>query len=202
VASATLLPAAGRAMRPARYTDVAIVLHWLIAICILLQIAMGLAMVNLTLPLAQKFYLFQLHKSVGITVLGLVLLRIVWRLAHSPPPLPDAMPEWERRAAGGTHHTLYAFMLLLPLTGWAVVSASPRNIPTVLYGIVPWPHLPILSTLTDKKPVEAVLQVIHSYGGFLLIAILVLHIGAALRHGLLLRDGVLSRMLPWGERSA
>lgn len=199
---AVALTAAQRPIRPARYTWVAIALHWLIAVCILAQIAMGLSMVNLTLTLPQKFRLFQLHKSVGITILGLVLLRVAWRLAHPAPLLPRTMPPWEKRAASGTHWLLYAFMLLMPLTGWAVVSASPLNIPTVLYGLVPWPHLPILATLSDKKPVEGILQLIHNTGGILLIALLALHIGAALRHGLVLRDGVFSRMLPRMGRSA
>ncbi len=194
MASATVLAVAEPI--PLRYTRVAITLHWLIALCILAQIAMGLSMVHLPMSQLRRFQLIQLHKSVGITILGMVLLRLLWRLAHPPPPLPASMPRWEQRAADGTHRTLYAFMLLMPLTGWAVVSASPLNIPTVLYGIVRWPHLPVLSTLTNKKPVEVVLQFIHNSGGILLIAILLLHVGAALRHGLVLRDGVFSRMLP------
>ena len=180
----------------ARYTAVAIVLHWLIALAILVQIGLGLAMTQLALSPMRQFQLYQLHKSVGITVLLLVLLRVLWRLGHRPPPLPTAMPAVERRAAEGTHLLLYTLLLGLPLTGWAVVSASPFNIPTVLYGIVPWPHLPVLPGLHDKAPVEAVLKAIHAYGAWVLIAVLALHIGAALRHAFLLRDDVLWRMLP------
>ena len=181
---------------PARYTTVAIVLHWLIALAILGQIGLGLAMTQFKLSPMRQFQLFQLHKSVGITVLSLVLLRVLWRLGHRPPPLPAAMPAVERRAAEGTHLLLYALLLGMPLTGWAVVSASPFNIPTVLYGLVPWPHLPVLAGLHDKAPVEAVLKAIHAYGAWVLIAVLALHIAAALRHALLLHDDVLWRMLP------
>lgn len=87
-------------------------------------------------------------------------------------------------------------MLALPLTGWALVSTSPLGLPTVLFGMVTWPHLPVLSTLGDKAPVEAALKWTHAWGAWLLLALLAAHIGAALRHGLMLRDAVLGRMLP------
>jgi cytochrome b561 len=180
----------------AHYTRVAITLHWLIAIGILSLIVIGLVMTQLHLTTGTKFQLFQLHKSIGITVLGLALLRVAWRLSHRPPPLPSSMPAAERQAAESTHTTLYVFMLGLPLSGWAMVSASPRNIPTVLYGLVHWPHLPVLSTLHDKATVEKVLVYVHVVGAWMLIAVLVLHIGAALRHQFILRDQIMSRMLP------
>lgn len=179
-----------------RYTAVAVVLHWLIALAILGQIALGLAMTQLALPPMRQFQLYQWHKSIGITVLLLIVLRVLWRLGHRPPPLPLAMPAAERRAAAGVHLLLYALLLGLPLSGWAVVSASPFNIPTVLYGVLPWPHLPVLPDLHDKVPVEAVLKAVHAYGAWVLIALLALHIVAALRHALILRDDVLWRMLP------
>jgi cytochrome b561 len=78
---------------PVRYNTVAIILHWVIALGILIQIAMGLAMTHLTIPIMLKFQLYQLHKSVGITVLFAVLLRVVWRFTHRPPPLPTEMPD-------------------------------------------------------------------------------------------------------------
>jgi len=187
---------AAGAVRPVRYTAVAIALHWLIAAGIVVQILMGLAMVNATLALPEKFKLYQWHKSIGITVLLLVLLRILWRLGHPPPPLPASLPRHERWGAHLAHLALYAFMLFLPLTGWALVSASPLNIPTVLYGVVPWPHLPVLSTLPDKAPAESVLKILHHWGGWLLIPLVLLHAAAALRHHLFLRDGILWRMLP------
>jgi len=110
--------------------------------------------------------------------------------------LPDAMPMLERRAAEGAHVALYAFLLFLPLTGWALVSASPFNIPTVLYGVIPWPHLPVLSALEDKAPVEHVLKIVHGRAAWLLMALVLVHAGAAFRHHFILRDGILRRMLP------
>ena len=179
-----------------RYDAMAIGLHWLIALGILALIAVGLTMTHTQLGPMAKFQLYQLHKSIGITVLFAVALRALWRLTHRPPRLPDAMPPLERRAAEGAHAALYAFLFLLPLTGWALVSASPFNIPTVLYGVIPWPHLPVLSTLTDKTPVERVLKLVHGKAAWLLIALVAVHAGAALRHHFILRDGIMQRMLP------
>ena len=131
-----------------RYDAVAIILHWTIGLGILALIAIGLTMTHLGLAPMAKFQLYQLHKSIGITVLLAVLLRLLWRLTHRPPPLP-AMPPLEKAAAEGTHRLLYLLMLVIPLSGWALVSVSPFNLPTVLYGVVPWPHLPVFPDLTD-----------------------------------------------------
>ena len=183
-----------------RYHLVAIILHWVIALGILVLIAMGLGMTHLGLAPMAKFQLYQLHKSIGITVLLAVLLRILWRLTHRPPPLP-AMPPLEKAAAEGTHWLLYILMLAIPLSGWALVSVSPFNLPTVLYGVLPWPHLPVLPELTDKAAVEAVVKLIHGKLAWALTAIIALHAGAALRHHFILRDGVLRRILPFGRRA-
>jgi cytochrome b561 len=179
-----------------RYSLVAIVLHWLSALGILALVAMGLAMTQLELAPMRKFELYQWHKSLGITVLLLTLLRLGWRLFRPPPALPPGMPKVERRAAHGAHILLYGLLIGMPLTGWAVVSASPFNIPTLLYGTIPWPHLPVIATLADKANAEKVLAVVHASGAWILIALLVLHVGAALLHHLILRDDTLWRMLP------
>ena len=184
-----------RTTADSRYTAVAILLHWLIGLAIIFMLGLGLVMTQLPLPLMTKFQYFQLHKSIGITILLLVLLRIAWRLGHTPPPLPP-MPRAEHGAAVGTHWLLYALMLFMPLTGWAIVSAAKRTIPTVLYGVIPWPHLPVLSTLDDKGPAEAATKALHLYGAWILIALVLLHIAAALRHYLIVHDDVLQRMIP------
>ncbi len=180
-----------------RYDSVAIALHWVIALGILVQIVMGLGMAHLAIPVGLKFQLYQLHKSIGITVLFAVFLRVLWRLTHKPPALPAAMPVLERRAADGAHLALYGFMLALPLTGWVLVSVSPYNIPTVLFGLIPWPDLPILSTLQDKTTADSVAGFIHSRLAWVMAALVGLHALAALRHHFVLRDGILSRMLPF-----
>jgi len=142
------------------------------------------------------FQLYQLHKSIGITVMILIALRIVWRLTHRAPGLPADMKGFERVAAHLTHAALYGLQTLMPLSGWAMVSVSVLGIPTVLYGTIPWPDLPVLSTLQDKPPVEATLKVVHHWGGWFLLALIGLHVAAALRHHFFLNDHVLRQMLP------
>jgi cytochrome b561 len=184
-----------------RYTVVAIILHWAMALGILGLVGIGLVMVHSNLPLPRKFELYQLHKSIGVTILLAAFLRLGWRLMHKPPELPAHMPSLERAAAVGGHLVLYFYLFVLPLTGWALVSASVFNIPTFLYGVIPWPHLPILSTLSNKPPVEAFLKHVHAYGAWTLIAIFAGHAGAALRHHFINHDDVLLRMLPRLNRS-
>jgi cytochrome b561 len=130
------------------YDAVAKLLHWHIAAFVLGLIGLGLTMTR-TGGLALKFELYQLHKSMGITVLMLMMLRIAWRLFLPPPDLP-AMPGWERGAARSTHLLLYPMLLALPLSGWAMVSATlpPFNIPTVIYKAIPWPHIPGIENLS------------------------------------------------------
>lgn len=179
-----------------RYTGVAIFLHWVMALGIGALAAMGLVMVHVKLEPLRLFQLYQLHKSIGITVLLAAALRLGWRLAHRPPPLPDAMPPIERNAAAGGHLMFYFLLFGLPFTGWALVSSSVFNIPTLLYGVIPWPDLPVLPTLADKAQVEAILKNIHAYGAYTLMALVGLHGAAALRHHFMLKDDVLRHMLP------
>lgn len=185
-----------------RYSAVAIGLHWASALGVLALIGMGLTMTHAALAPLRQFELYQWHKSVGITVLALTLLRVLWRLTHRPPPHPVGMPAHERAAASAAHGLLYLLLVGLPLTGWALVSLSPFNIPTVLYGLVPWPHLPLAALVPDPTAAEGYLKRVHASGAWLLTALLVLHVAAALRHHLILRDDVLSRMLPARARSA
>jgi cytochrome b561 len=180
-----------------RYSAVAMLLHWAIAAFILANLFVGWRMGGLT-GMAQ-FDSFQLHKSIGITVLVLTVLRIVWRVTHRAPPLPATMPAIERFAAQATHLAFYGLMLGLPLTGWALVSVSPLNIPTLLWHTVPWPHIAMLHDL----PAPARQSVDHwatgthvslAFGGAALIA---LHVLAALKHQFITRDGVMGRMVPF-----
>ena len=91
--------------------------------------------------------MLQLHKSIGFTVLGLAILRLMWRLARRPPALPEGMQPWERLAAKATHWTFYFIIFVMPITGWIIVSASPTNIPTLLYKTIPFPHLGFIHEL-------------------------------------------------------
>lgn len=180
-----------------RYSLVAIVLHWAVAIGIAALVLIGLAMAHLDLAPLQKFKLYQLHKSVGVTVLLLAFLRLGWRLTHAAPRLPATMSLRDALAARAAHWLLYVLQFAVPLAGWALVSVSVLGIPTLLYGVVPWPHLPFLTTIADKAPVEAVVETMHAWLAYSLVAVVVAHAAAALRHHLIIRDDILTRMVPF-----
>jgi cytochrome b561/polyisoprenoid-binding protein YceI len=181
------------------YSGTAKLLHWLIAGFVIALLSVGLTMTRIS-DLQLKFELYQLHKSLGVTVLGLMVLRVFWRLAAKPPALPPHMARWERVAAQKTHVLLYVLLLAMPLTGWATVSAAlpPFNFPTLLYTRIPWPHIPFIEQLTldQKKTVEPYLKNVHAALGWTLLVLVGLHIAAALRHGIILKDGIMLRMLP------
>ena len=128
-----------------RYAVVAILLHWLIAAAIALQIVLSSRMDGPPTP--ETFAVTQLHKSIGVTILLASLLRLGWRLLNPPPPLPQTLAPWERRLAHATHIGLYAVMIGMPLTGWIMVSSSRIVLPTLLYGTIPWPMIPGLPDL-------------------------------------------------------
>jgi len=178
-------------MQSARYSKVAMVLHWLIALMIIGLIAFGLLMTNENVP--NRFALYQWHKSFGIVVLFLSIFRLFWRLANKPPALPDGMKVWEIKASKITHIGFYVMMIGMPLLGWAMASASrfPR---TDIFYIIPWVDLPFIPR---DKDVEALLKTLHELGGKLMIALIVLHIGAALKHQFVNHDNLLARMLPF-----
>lgn len=185
--------------RTQHYSAVAMTLHWAMAAAIIALLAAGLWMTDAIRQPETKnvaFRVYQWHKSLGLIVLVLTFLRIGWRLANPPPPLPDGMTGFERLAAHVTHVAFYALMLAIPLAGWAMVSASPFGLPTIVFGLFEWPHIPMLAGLEDKKPYEAIFKSAHEFMAWGLLALLVLHVAAALKHHFINRDTVLARMLP------
>ncbi len=180
-----------------RYSAVAMVLHWTIAALILFNLYLALQFDGLR-GLA-KFNMFQLHKSVGLTVLLLSLARLAWRLTHRPPPLPAEMPRWEKFGAQAAHWVLYGLMIGIPLTGWVVVSASPTNLPTVIFKTVPWPHLGFIHDLAMpvRRALEDQVEQVHMLLGYSMACLIVLHVAAALKHQFWNRDEVLGHMLPF-----
>jgi len=178
-----------------RYSTGAIILHWLIALAIVAETALGWRMDGP--PGGTTFAIYQLHKSVGITILALTLVRIVWRLTHRPPPAVAGLA-WEHRLASLVHIGFYVVLLAIPLSGWLIVSASRTGVDTVLYGLVPFPHLPGIEGLAagSKAAVEAAAEQAHRLLGWLMIGLLGLHVAGALKHHLIDRDDGLARMLP------
>ncbi|NNU17671.1 cytochrome b [Parvularcula sp. ZS-1/3] len=175
------------------YTRVAKALHWLIALMIIVQIPAGIIMHNLAFS-ETKFLMYQLHKSFGLIVLGLSLFRLYWRLTHPVPPLPDGMKGWERAAARFTHVAFYVVIIGIPLTGWLMVSASTTGIDTKLFFVIHVPHWP----LPVSEALEGFLAETHEYMAKATIALIAVHIGAALKHHFVARDATLTRMLPGG----
>lgn len=174
-----------------RYSKVAMGLHWLIALMIIGLIIFGLLMTNPDTP--NRFMLYQLHKSFGILVLLFSVFRLIWRLTHKPPPLPSGMTPFEIAAAKFTHIAFYLIMTGMPLLGWAMVSASPIPIPTRIFDIVPWPNMPGISR---SEGLADIFKMLHENIGKFTIALIVLHVGAALKHQFINKDGLLRRMSP------
>lgn len=168
-----------------------IVLHWVIAALFFGQVGLGIAMSGLADDAPAKFGLYQWHKSFGLLILVLALLRLGWRLANSVPELPVGMANWEKRAARLAHGLLYAALILVPITGWALVSASPLEVPTLAFYLLLVPHLPVpVSAATEQA-----LGALHGVLAMAAMAIALVHIAAALRHEFWLRDGLLKRMI-------
>lgn len=179
---------------PIKYTRVAIILHWVVAVAIFGALTLGIYMHDLSLS-PRKLRLYSYHKWIGITVLILVIVRIIWRISHKPPLLPASMPHWQKLAAHGVHHGLYLLMLMIPLSGWLMSSAL--GVPVVWLGMV---HLPDL--VNKDKELGELLKVAHKLLNFTMLAFIVAHVGAALQHHFVQRDGLLARMLPFLEKGA
>lgn len=185
-----------RSPRQRRYSLGAIGFHWAIAALILFNIYLGWRMNRITGM--DRFTQFQLHKSIGITVLALSVLRLAWRLTHRPPPHPASMKRWEHVAATATHWIFYGLMIVMPLTGWVIVSASALNLPTLLYKTIPLPHIGVVhdQPMSVRTAIEANFGTTHVLLAYLFGALILLHIAAALKHQFIQRDGVLLRMVP------
>ena len=172
-----------------RWGGVSMTLHWLIAVLILAIGIVGLTMGEL--PRTPKyFWVYTAHKSLGITVLALMLLRLGWRLyAGAPAPVPGT-PAWQARAASLTHWLLYALALAMPLSGWLYDSASGLR-PFKFFGLFAMPKL-----VAPNESLRALSHEVHELGFWLLIALVLLHAGAAFYHHAFLRDATLTRMIP------
>ena len=190
-----------------KYTNVAIALHWLIGIAILFMFVLGWFMTELpketpkttsfdifNLGLitwgaedeqSQRSFYFNLHKSVGLSLLMLIVLRMYWRFTHRPPAFLNSMKLWEKRLAKATHHSLYLLMFLIPLSG-IIMSAGSK------YGIK-WFGIKVIPGFDDKA-IRELFYEFHEIFGLLLLLILILHILGAVKHSIVDKDGTLRRM--------
>jgi cytochrome b561 len=175
-----------------RYTLPAIALHWLLALAILGSMALGWYMSGLKFsPLQLKLYNW--HKWAGVTILTLSLLRLAWRLTHRPPALSartlQAMPSWQLRAYHATHHLMYLLFFAVPLMGWTY--SSMAGFPIVWFGVLPLPDF-----VAVDKEFAKVIKPIHGWLAYTLLALVALHVAAAIKHHFIDRDGLIGRMLP------
>jgi cytochrome b561 len=168
-----------------RFTVVQRILHWLMAICILAMLFIGVGMVSTVMP--KYLTLVSIHKPLGIAVLVLALIRLGVRLVHGAPPLPLDLPEPMKLAAHLSHYAFYALMIGMPLIGWGMLSAAAY--PVVLFGGV---HLPAILPQSDS--LHTLLWNAHFYLAFAFFALILLHLAAALFHALIRRDGVFEAM--------
>jgi len=179
------------AVRPRGYTRTAVLLHWLIAVLVLSGFTIGANMVDLHMS-PEKLRLFSYHKWIGITVLGLALVRSVWRLTHPAPP-DEPMPHWQAVLAHGAHGLLYGLLLVVPMLGWLYSSAT--GYPVVYLKL--W-QLPDLVPKSDA--LARVLVAAHTWLAWTLFWIVLLHVAGAFKHHFMDRDATLRRMLHWGAQ--
>jgi cytochrome b561 len=175
---------------PQRYGRTAIVLHWFLALAIVLTFAVGMRMADMPNS-PTRLQWFSWHKWAGITILALSALRLLWRLTHKPPAeLP--MPAWQRLAAHLAHGLMYGLFFAVPLVGWAYSSAA--GFPVVLFGVLPLPDW-----VAPSKQLAEAIEPWHGYLAYTLAALVLLHVVAALQHHFIQRDGLLRRM-GWGNK--
>lgn len=173
-----------------RYGVLAQSLHWVIAALVLTMIAVGWYMTGL--PLApETIKVYNLHKSIGVLVLALMVLRLVWRLITPAPALPDSLAGAERIAAKASHLLLYLLLFAQPLIG--ILHSNAANFPIVVFDSVTLPAL-----IGPDDAFKKILSTVHFVTGWSILALVCLHVAAALRHHILLKDDILRRMLPGG----
>ncbi|MGC1884807.1 MAG: cytochrome b [Stellaceae bacterium] len=170
-----------------RFTPLQRLLHWLMAVCILAMLFIGVGIVSTVMP--KYLTLVSIHKPLGISILVLALGRLALRLRYGAPALPADLPEPMKLAAHLSHYALYALMIGMPLLGWAMLSAAAY--PVVLFGGA---HLPAILPQSDR--LHTLLWNAHLYLAFVFFALILLHVAAALFHALVRRDGVFDAMAP------
>jgi len=181
------------------YSGVAVTLHWMIALMILSNIL--LVWVHDEVGRDTSATLMLWHKSTGILVLLLSLIRVGWRIAHPAPPYPAGLPIWERLSSRIVHWGFYFIMIAMPLTGWVMTSGPKAKTALSLYGVVPWPMLGFVHTAQGQAgAIWHAIGETHGLLAYLAYTLIVLHVGAALKHQFVDRDVIMARMLPMVRR--
>jgi cytochrome b561 len=178
---------------PARWGHVAQFLHWLIVVLITIQVIVGNIAADMPIGM-KKLAMFARHKSVGITILGLAVIRLLWRWANPTPALPTTLKPYERVLAGVTHFGLYLLLFAMPLTGWMMTSA--RGFPASWFGFFQLPDF-----VPKNDALYNAMKETHDTLALVLYAIVFLHVVGALKHHFVLKDDVLRRMLPFTKKT-
>lgn len=171
------------------YGRIAMALHWAIALGVMAQIALGWWMLDIPkLPAGVRAGWFNVHKSIGMTLGVLIVVRIVWRISHPPPPLPSSVPRWQVKAAHASHLVLYACMIMMPLAGY--LGSIFSGYPIRYFGLTApgWGW--------KDEALKELFSTVHLVASLLFLSLITLHVLAALKHLLIDRDGVFHRMLP------
>jgi cytochrome b561 len=184
--------------RAVRYNTVSMTFHWVIAALVIANITLGLYMADLPRSDPYKFLIVQTHKSIGLTVLVLSLLRLGWRLVNPAPRLPAGIHPIMAGIAHLTHYLFYALIILIPLSGWLFVSASPLGNGTSYFGLFDWPNLGFFAgqTRAQLHATREMYQTTHVLLAWSAIVLVPIHVLAALYHHFLRGDDVLRRMVP------
>jgi cytochrome b561 len=175
-----------------------VILHWLMALCIIGMLAGGLLMTGNVLEKSLRFQVYQWHKSLGVVLLWLICARIAVRLATKKPPLPATMHRYERLAAKAGHLALYAIMILMPLSGWLLVSSSSLGLPTIVFGLFEWPHFP---NVAGNHDMHELAEEIHETVAWVAIGVIMLHVLAVIKHAIIDKENLLPRMGMGKERN-
>ena len=174
---------------PTRYTRTAMTLHWLIAAVVLAQIAFGWYLQLVPRETPDRTIFVNFHKSTGLVIGLLIVFRLAWRLTHTPPPLPESMPAWERSAARVNHVLLYACMLIMPIAGYTASNFSKFGVK--LFNAVLLPPWGV-----DDRGIYAFFNSLHIGTSYVFVTLIAIHALAALKHLIFPRHGILRRMLP------
>jgi cytochrome b561 len=175
-----------------RYHSLSIMLHWTIALGLLFMFASGLYMVNADISKAEQYKLFQIHKASGVLMLWAICLRIIVRFLTKPPTLPDNLSTSDKKKAALGHAALYLVLLIMPLSGWLMVSSSPFGLPTFVFvDWIKWPHIP---GVARNKTIETIANNIHWIAAICLFTLVGGHIGALIWHKKKHNVNLLTRM--------
>ena len=181
-----------------KYSRTAVALHWITAALILGSVALIWSVERV--PEEQVRWVIDTHKSIGITVLGLAILRLLWRITHTPPALPSHYSLWEKRASGFAHGILYLLLFLMPLSGWLHDSAwkDAATHPMEIFGLFGWPRIGAVMSLEPafKEYLHSLLGNMHTVLGYCLLVVAALHVLAVVKHHWLDHESEIQRMLP------